>query len=260
MNDLDLIIGAARDAGELAMRLQTAGLDVSMKEDGSPVSGADLAVDALLADRLCSARPDYGWLSEESPDDKVRLKRRRVFVVDPIDGTRAFVRGRPQWAVCIAVVEDGRPTAGVVHVAALSETYSASQGGGAFLNGKKISASATDRLEGCRMLGDEALFGHPAWPRPWPAMAITRHNAIAYRMVLVASGAFDAAVAMSPKSDWDLAASSLVASEAGAAVCDHKGRPLVFNTPAAKAPSMVCAAKGVFPLILELTSPIDLRG
>ncbi len=258
MTDLELITAAAQEAGALALALQGEGLTIVNKADGTPVSNADLAADALLHERLAAARPDYGWLSEESTDDQVRLSRRRIFVVDPIDGTRAFVRGRPHWAVCVAVVEDGRAVAGVVCASGLGETYAAEAGGGARLNGTAIRASAATRLEGCRMLGDEALFAHRGWPQPWPSMTIVRRNATAYRMALVASGACDAAVAMSAKSEWDLAAAALIVAEAGGAVSDHKGRPLAFNTPLARAPSLVCAAPGLFPLILERTSPIDL--
>jgi myo-inositol-1(or 4)-monophosphatase len=258
VNDLDLITDAAAEAGALAKRLFKAGLTIEKKADGSPVTDADTAVDALLTERLRAARPDYGWLSEETADDPQRLGKRRVFIVDPIDGTRAFMRGKPWWAVCIAVVEAGKPVAAVVDAAALDELYRASAGGGATLNGRPIHPSRTDGLDGCRMLGDEKMFGHPAWKTPWPPMDIQSRNAIAYRMALVASGAFDAAVALSAKSEWDLAAAALIAEEAGAIVSDHKGRPLAFNTPMAKAPSLICAAPRLYPLILKRTSPIDL--
>jgi len=112
--DLDLIVEAAREAGALALRLRGTGLEVEYKPGNSPLTNADLAADALLTERLRSARPDYGWLSEETADNTDRLDKTRLFVVDPIDGTRAFVKGRPWWSVCIAVVEAGRPVAAVV--------------------------------------------------------------------------------------------------------------------------------------------------
>ncbi len=258
MTDLELIVEAAEEAGALALKLFKSGLQIEKKADGTPVTDADLAVDALLTRRLRAARPDYAWLSEETADNTDRLTARRVFIVDPIDGTRAYMRGKPWWAVCIAVVEDGRPIAGVVHAAALGERYTAEAGAGATLNGRPIHAGRTDGLDGCRMLGDEKMFGHPAWHRPWPPMVIESRNAIAYRMALTASGAFDAAVALSAKSEWDIAAAALIAQEAGAVVSDHKGRPFIFNTPKAKAASLICAAPGVYPLILARTSPIDL--
>jgi myo-inositol-1(or 4)-monophosphatase len=258
VTDLELISEAAAEAGALAKTLLTKGLQIEKKPDGTPVTGADLAVDALLTERLRAARPDYAWLSEETADNTDRLSARRVFIVDPIDGTRAYMRGKPWWAVCIAVVEDGRPIAGVVHAAALDERYEAAAGAGAALNGRPIHASRTATLEHCRMLGDEAMFAHPAWRDPWPSMTIESRNAVAYRMALTASGAFDAAVALSGKSEWDIAAAALIAAEAGAIVSDHKGAPFVFNTPKARAKSLICAAPGVYSLILARTSPIDL--
>ncbi|MET0274660.1 MAG: inositol monophosphatase family protein, partial [Phenylobacterium sp.] len=114
-DDLALIEDAAREAGELARRLRDEGLQVEYKSaDSTPITNADVAADAFLKERLLGARPDYGWLSEETADDPARLAKARLFVVDPIDGTRAFLKGRPWWSVSVAVVEDGRPIAGVV--------------------------------------------------------------------------------------------------------------------------------------------------
>ncbi len=256
--DLDLLKDAAREAGALALKRRTSNLEIEKKADGSPVTSADLEVDALLHTRLIGARGDYGWLSEESADTPARLVARRVFVVDPIDGTRAYIRGKPWFVVSLAVVEDGRPISAAIYAPALDELYAADAGGAATLNGQVIRAARTDRLEHAAMLGDETMFAHPAWAEPWPPMRIEARNAIAYRMALVASGAFDAAVALSPKHEWDIAAGALIAHEAGATVCDHKGRPLGFNGPSASCPSLVCCAPALAPLILARTRPIDL--
>jgi len=256
VSDLDLIVEAARTVGEVAVRMQAEGLDIAIKEGGSPVTNADLRVDQLLKERLGAARPDYGWLSEETADDIARLSQRRLFVVDPIDGTVAFMKGRPWWAVSIAVVEDGRPIAGVVHAPALNETYVATRGGGASLNGKPIHASDVDDIEDCAMLGDAQMFLDPRWPRAWPAMKVETRNSIAYRMCLVASGAFDAAIAMTAKNEWDLAAADLICAEAGAVATDHLGRAFVYNDPNPLAPSLICAAPALHPLLLERVSHI----
>jgi myo-inositol-1(or 4)-monophosphatase len=257
-DDLELLIDAARTAGALALDRRTPSLEIEKKPDGSPVSSADLEVDAFLTKRLRGARPDYGWLSEETADDPARLSARRVFVVDPIDGTRAYIRGKPWFVVSLAVVEDGRPVTAAIYAPALDELYTAAKGLGAALNAVPVSASPRDRLEGAAMLGDAKMFAHPAWPKPWPPMQIEQRNAIAYRMALVACGAFDAAVAMSPKYEWDLAAGVLIANEAGAVAVDHKGRDLCFNTPGALCPSLVCAGPALAPLILAMTQPIEL--
>jgi myo-inositol-1(or 4)-monophosphatase len=256
--DLQLILDAAREAGALAASMRTAGLTIEYKTGNSPVTNADLAADALLTERLRSARPDYGWLSEETADNTDRLSARRLFVVDPIDGTRAFMKDRPWWSVCIAVVEDGRPTAGVVFAPDVDELYAATAGGGTTLNGVPIHASDRVLVEGCGMVGDIRMFEHPAWPQPWPAMRIEARNSTAYRMCLVASGAFDATVALAPKSDWDLAAADLIATEAGAFAGDHLGRTYRYNGPNPQQASLVCAAPRLAPLILNRVGHIAM--
>jgi myo-inositol-1(or 4)-monophosphatase len=256
-DDLDLIVEAAKTAGDLALKRREEGLKVWTKPGDSPVTNADMEVDAFLARRLIGARPDYGWLSEETADDPVRLVKRRLFVVDPIDGTRAYAKGRPWFAVSIAVVEDGRPVAGVVHAPELEETFVASLGGGASLNGAPIRPSERTIVEGCSMLGDKGMFAHPAWPRPWPEMRIESRNSIAYRLCLVASGAFDAAVAPAGKSDWDLAAADLIVAEAGAVICDMRGRPFVYNRTIPRQSGLICAGPALAPLILDRVAPIE---
>jgi len=258
MNDLELILEAAQQAGELALSARESGLKIWSKTGGSPVTDADLAVDTLLKMELKAARPDYGWLSEETADDPARLVTRRQFVVDPIDGTVAFMKNKPWFAVSIAVVENGQPIAGVVHAPALSETYAATLEGPATLNGAPIAPSATDQLFGAAMLGDAKMFAHPAWREPWPEMRIESRNSIAYRMCLVAAGAFDAAVALSPKSEWDLAAADLIVRGAGATLSDHKGHSFAYNRPVPLVPSLVCANQALAPLILNRVGHIEL--
>jgi myo-inositol-1(or 4)-monophosphatase len=256
--DLDLLREAAHEAGRLAVRLQESGLDIQWKDGGSPVTNADLALDALIKQRLRTARPDYGWLSEETVDDPVRLRARRVFMVDPIDGTRAFMSGRPWWAVSLAVVEDGLALSGVIYAGRLEETYEAERGGGAYLNGQPIRASDCAALESCAMLSHKGAFVSGDWPEPWPEMRFESRNSVALRMALVAAGAFDATVAMTPKNDWDIAAGVVIAEEAGAVVSDHRGRPPELNRPSISHPSLVVAAPALHPLILARTAPIDL--
>ncbi|MDB5453197.1 MAG: 3(2),5-bisphosphate nucleotidase CysQ, partial [Caulobacteraceae bacterium] len=177
--DLALIREAALEAGALAREMRGKGLKTSWKAGDSPVTNGDLAVDALLKERLLGARPDYGWLSEETADSRERLDRRRLFIVDPIDGTFAYVKGKPWYTVCIAVIDGDRPTAAAVYAPELDEMYEASAGGGARLNGAQIRPSERDVLEGATMLGDKRMFARAEWPRPWPEMQIESRNSIA---------------------------------------------------------------------------------
>ncbi|MDB5438670.1 MAG: 3(2),5-bisphosphate nucleotidase CysQ [Caulobacteraceae bacterium] len=251
--DLVLIEALARHAGDMALTMREAGITVSSKPGGSPVTDADVAVDHFLRDNLLAARPGYGWLSEEIADVPERLESRRLFIVDPIDGTSAYLRGKPWFAVSVAVVVDGAPVAGVVHAPAVGETYSASIGGGARLNGQPIRTSTRTELEGAQMLGDPKLFADPRWPIPWPPMTITGRNSVAYRMALVAAGTFDAAFAPSGKSDWDIAAADLIAREAGAVCVDGEGRRFVYNRPDPRHAGLICAPQALASLILDRT-------
>ena len=257
-SDLALIRDAAHAAGALALSERDAGLKIWSKTEGSPVTNADMAVDALLKKTLLEARPDYGWLSEETADSPDRLTRRRIFVVDPIDGTVAYMKNRPWWCVPIAVVEDGLPVAAVIYAPSLGETFEATLGGGARLNGRPITASDADTLDDAAVLADARLMEGPQWPEPWPVMRYEKRNALAYRMALVAAGAFDAAIALTPKWDWDVCAGALIAQEAGACVSDHHGRPWRFNRPDPRQTSLVCSAPGLHRLILRRCATIPL--
>lgn len=251
MSDLQLLIDAARDAGALAVSMRKDGLRIRGKPGGSPVTDADMAVDARLRERLTHARPDYGWLSEETVDDLERLDRTTLFVVDPIDGTVAFIKHLPWWTVALSVVENGAPVAAVLYAPELGELYEAEAGAGARLNGEPIRPSGRDSLDGASVLVGQSLLQQPGWPTPWPPLRAEKRNSIAYRMALVGSGAFDATFAVTPKHDWDMAAGSLIASEAGAIVTDHRGDPFRFNRPEPRQPGLICATPGLHPTILD---------
>jgi myo-inositol-1(or 4)-monophosphatase len=257
--DLQLIREAALAAGKLARQLQGQGLKTTWKPGNSgPVTNGDMAVDALLKERLLGARPDYGWLSEETADNPDRLGKQRLFIVDPIDGTLAYVKGKPWYTVCVAVIDGERPTAGVVFAPELDELYEAEAGGGARLNGAPITPTSRGELEACSILGDKKMFADPRWPTPWPEMQIESRNSIAYRMALVAAGKFDACFAPSGKHDWDVAAADLICTEAGALVTDHKGRGFRYNHPVPRQPALVCAGPCLHPLLIERVAHIQL--
>ena len=259
-DDLALITEAAREAGELAQTLRRRGLTTEYKSgDNSPVTNADLAADRLLTERLRAARPDYGWLSEETADDADRLSRQRVFVVDPVDGTRSFLKDRPWWSVSIAVVEGDRAISGAVFAPDLDQMFTAAADQGAKLNGAAIRASGTSELDDCRMIGDQRMFDHPAWPARWPAMRVEPRNSTALRLALVAAGEFDATLTIAPKSDWDVAAGDLIAREAGGVVNDHFGASFRYNREHPSQRSLICAAPGLAPLIMARVWHIGAR-
>lgn len=238
---LSLIEETAREAGALALTFQRKGVEPWAKKDTTPVSEADLAVDTMIKEHLRTAHPDFGWLSEETRDDPARLRKRRVFIVDPIDGTRAFLKGRPEWVISIAVVEDQAPIAGAVFNPVTNEMFTASADQPTRLNGSKVRVSTRRELEGCHMVAFADMFPRPEWPTPWPSMAVRQRNAVAYRLALVAAGHADAMVSLSFKHEWDTAAGALLVERAGGIITDHKGTQLRYNQPSPRGRSVIAA-------------------
>ncbi len=261
-DDLALIEEAVRNAGAIARKFYQGEYKRWDKGKGQPVTEADLAVDKYLRETLIAARPDYGWLSEETEDDPARLGKEYVFVVDPIDGTVAFLKGRPHFTICVAVVRDGEAIVGVVYNPVLDECYAAVKGNGATMNGKTIHVTARAELEGCRILGDKTMFAHPAWSTPpntpWPRMCIETRNSIAYRMVLVAGGTFDATLALSAKHDWDLAAADIIVREAGGILTAHDGTALRYNAANPIQRSFICAGPALHAALLAKLKHLKL--
>jgi myo-inositol-1(or 4)-monophosphatase len=255
--DLALLIEAAREAGAL-LRARFGTRTKIWDKGGSPVTEADLEANEALKARLTAARPAYAWMSEESHDGEERLAAGAVFVVDPLDGTVAFIKGREDFSVSLAVVRDGRPVAGVVYAPVPDRLYAAALGGGATRDGKAVQVSDRRELEGARMIGPKDMFLHPAWPRKWPPMEITRIGSVALRLAMVAGGEADGTLALSQKSDWDMAAGDLIAREAGAAVTTHDGGALIYNRPATAHPSLMAAGPGLYPALFERTGSIRL--
>lgn len=253
-SDLSLLEAAAREAGALVRTLQAQKLEVRSKGAAGPVTNIDLAVDALLTQMLRDARPDYGWLSEETPDDPAaRLGKKRAFMLDPIDGTAALVAGLPEFTISIGVVEDERAFAGVILNPMTQELYLGAPGAGATLNGKPIKASPQAHIEGARACGRAGFFSQP-WPIPWPAMQYEPLQSIAYRMAKVAEGERDFTILFGPKNEWDIAAGAAIVAAAGGRFTDPWGSPIAFNQPTPRAPGGVAAGAAIHALIIERTN------
>jgi myo-inositol-1(or 4)-monophosphatase len=234
--DLALLTDAAREAGQIALRFWRNDPKVWDKGgDHGPVTEADLAVNDMLKDRLLAARPDYGWLSEETPDTSARLACDSVFIIDPIDGTRAFVAGEETFAHSLAVARQGLVTAAVVFLPALDKIYTASEASPALKDGQPIASSPRERLQGAEILTTKANMVPEKWPGGVPDIQRHFRASLAYRLCLAAEGRFDGMLTLREAWEWDIAAGSLIAAKAGARVTDRNGAPLRFNTAAAKA-------------------------
>jgi len=245
--DRALIADAAQAAGDLAAAFQARGLNVRYKRPGDPVTDADLAADALLNERLREARPDYGWLSEETEDDGSRLTAPRAFVVDPLDGTRAFVKGRPEYAISVAVIENGLPIAAAIYDPSGRVNYTAAKGGGAWRNTTPMRVTAKDTISGARILGDP---GRLTDLRALGAEAFAINSA-ALRLAYAASGEYDAVVAVRDKWDWDLAAGQLLIEEAGGVVTACDGAPLRYDREPPRQRPPLAAGPALHALLLE---------
>jgi myo-inositol-1(or 4)-monophosphatase len=228
-DDLDLIREAARQAGEVAFGYFGQKPEVWWKNEGSsPVSAADFAANDRLRDILLQARPDYGWLSEETDDDPARLDRDTVFVIDPIDGTRAFINGEKTWCVSVAVVHHGRPVAGVLVAPALEEEFCATADGPSLKNGQPIQVSGGDRPE-LVIAADESLVRKFDAPFRGNVRRINHVPSLAYRLAMAADGRIDGTVVKRNSHDWDLAAADLILERAGGRLSDLQNRLLNYN-------------------------------
>ncbi len=249
--DLTLIANAARAGGAVAMRYWKANPQVWEKPGLGPVTEADLAVNDLLAQHLRAARPSYGWLSEETTDSADRLDSEYVFIIDPIDGTRAFIAGERHFAVSIGVAQNGRIIAGAVYMPALDRLYTACETGPALMNGQPVHASTRPGLDGANILMSKGFLAPDHWHNPPIDLKRSFRSSIAYRLCLIAEGAYDGMISTRDAWEWDIAAGSLIAARAGAAVSDRHGQPLPFNAPGAKTPGIFAAAPMVHCGILR---------
>lgn len=242
-NDLKLLIDAAHASGDIARKFWKQSPETWNKDAGAgPVTEADLAIDTMLRNELCAERPDYGWLSEETTDTPERLNRDHVFIVDPIDGTRAFIEGSKTFAHSLAIAHNGRVTTAVVFLPMLDRLFVATSNMIASLNGRPIRASAPKPDQTPTMLTTKCNFNSDRWKNGPPPFERHFRASLAYRMCLIAEGRFDAMLTLRQTWEWDVAAGALIANRAGAMISDAKGHPPVFNNPNPQLNGMIAAA------------------
>jgi myo-inositol-1(or 4)-monophosphatase len=247
--DHELVLAVTREAGAIALKFFRGGVKSWNKKPNDPVSEADLAVDSLLKEKLRGARPGYGWLSEESGVEGPATTR---WIVDPIDGTRAFIEGKPEFTICVALLHDGAPVLSAIYNPASEEMFDATAGGGARLNGKPIHASGHASLMEARFLASRRTFERHGWLARTAKADFAYRNSIAYRMALVAAGKFDAAISLTEKSDWDVAAADLLVREAGGRVTTAEGLPLAYASEKFRHPSVIATGAYVFDDVVDL--------
>jgi len=246
------LIDAAEKAGRIATSFSGETAKRWDKPGGAgPVTEADLAVNDMLETELQAARPDYGWLSEETEDTQDRLGREAVFIIDPIDGTRSFADGSRTWAHALAIARNGIVTDAVIFLPMRGLMYTASSGAGAYLNDEPLRADGSASLTGADVLTNRGSMEPRHWDGPPPQINRAHRPSLAYRMALVAQGRFDAMLTVFPAWEWDIAAGDLILREAGAVVTDKAGQPLRFNNESPRSNGVVA---GNSPLHSALVS------
>jgi myo-inositol-1(or 4)-monophosphatase len=243
-----------REAGTLALasfRLnEPTSAQIWSKSGGSPVTSADLAVDAFLKKHVRALKPEAAWLSEESADDASRLNQRNVWIVDPIDGTRAFASGHADWSIVVALVRDGRPVLGIVYAPAHDTLYEAVFQHGAWCNGVRLNGPLTTSFRKARFAGPlpmaaplETLYG--------PLIKVPRIPSLALRLVRLAEGSHDIGFVSSGAWDWDIAAADVILREAGARLTDQQGQAPLYNQAYAQHQALFATSKALHPLLME---------
>ncbi|WP_368185949.1 3'(2'),5'-bisphosphate nucleotidase CysQ [Aestuariibius sp. HNIBRBA575] len=249
--NLQLLLDVAETAGRIATRHFHAAPEIWDKPgNAGPVTEADLEVDRTLKAELLSSRPDYGWLSEESEDNADRLHTDKQFIIDPIDGTRAFIQKSKDWSHSIAIAQGGVVTHAVVYLPLRDEIYAAELGRGATLNGTPIAASQQTDLSETSVLAAKPNFADKNWKNGTPPVKPHFRSSLAYRLCLVASGRFDAMITLRPSWEWDIAAGGLIVSEATGTSTDRTGSELRYNNPHPQL-NGVLAAGAIHPQLLS---------
>jgi myo-inositol-1(or 4)-monophosphatase len=246
-DDLRLLLDAAAEAGRIAMRYFGQTQEVWMKAGQSPVGEADYATDKYLRETLMGARPDYGWLSEETTDTSERLTARRTFVVDPIDGTRGFIAGKDMWCVSVAIVEDGRTLAGVLECPARGETFWALPGKGAWKNDMQIRVR--EAVTPYEIGGPKAMIDMLPDDLRAILLDVAYIPSLAYRLALIAEGSLDGSFVKPSAHDWDIAAADLILREAGGDLLDAQGEKPRFGDAEIRHGALVAGSGFLLPVM-----------
>ncbi len=229
-NDLKLAINASLKAGEIIMQYYCDDYEIKEKGYHNPVTTADNEADSYLKSTLMSARPLYGWLSEETVDSKERLHKEKVWIVDPLDGTKEFIESVPQFVVSIALVEKGIPIIGVLHNPVTKETFHAAKGEGAYLDENQYRCSIKDSTTDMVILNSRSETRRGLWePYKKHFKELRPIGSVAYKMGLTAIGKADIFATLRPKNEWDICAGTCLINEAGGKVINLNGKEITFN-------------------------------
>ncbi len=248
--DLEKISHALELARETVSKYTSGKIEATLKDGGDPVTEADIELDKVLRETLLEE--GEGWLSEETVDSPERLNKKRVWIVDPIDGTREFIKGIPEWCISIGLVEDGKPIAGGICNPAADELFLGSVETGVTLNGKKVSTSKKKDLKGATVLASRSEVGRGEWDSFIDGtMEIIPTGSVAYKLARVAAGLDDITFTLVPKNEWDIAAGVALVIAAGGKLIEKEKAPLVFNRPKTLISGLIASGPNLFEPLLK---------
>jgi myo-inositol-1(or 4)-monophosphatase len=251
-NNLKLLLEAADNAGQIALEFFKKNPKVWYKDaDQGPVTEADIKINEMLIKKLQCARPEYGWLSEETEDNQERLSKDYVFIIDPIDGTRSFIDGHENYACALGISFKGQMQTAVVQMPSLNKIFWANIGQGTYENGKKVTVSSQTDITQSSLLTAKPNLDPSLWPGGVPPVKQAYRSSLAYRLCLAANGSFDAMVTLRDCWEWDIAAGDLIVREAGGKVTDRLGNDLHFNNCIPKRPGVLAGSKSIHSNLLR---------
>ncbi len=256
----EVAVHAAREAGAIIRRYYNRGVTVREKAKDNPVTAADEEANACIQGLVRAAFPEDGWLSEETADSQERLTKRRVWIVDPLDGTKEFISGIPEFCVCIALVENGTPVVGVEYNPATDRLYAAARGNGTTLNDKPARVSTTRSVAAARVLASRSEDKRGEWDPFKSRVQVVLTGSVAFKLAELSAGNGDATFTLTPKNEWDICAGTILVQEAGGKVTDLHGSPLVFNQPATRRDGMIASNGVLHDDLLALIAEVAPRG
>lgn len=245
-------IEAARRAGEKIRARYARNFTVRYKRKHDPVTEADLEANEAIQRAIRAAFPDDGWLSEETRDSPERLGRSRVWIVDPLDGSREFVEGIPEFVVCVALAVDGSPVLGVAYNPIREELFCGARGRGMFLNGASVGVTATASLEAARFLASRSEERRGEWDEFKHELQVALTGSVAYKLALIAAGKADATFSLTPKNEWDICAGAALIEAGGGKITDRFGQPLRFNQPETRLPGIIATNGHLHDAVIAL--------
>lgn len=248
---------AALAAGEILKRYYRGSYKIGSKGRDNPVTTADLEADRAIRERLTAAFPDYGWLSEETVDSDERLAKRRVWIVDPLDGTKEFIKGIPEFCVAIGLVDRGEPVAGVTYNPIKREMFWSARGLGCYLGKNRVRVTRTRMLHRASVLASRSETARGEWEVFRGTLKAVPTGSVAYKLAMVAGGLADATFTRSPKNEWDICSGAALIIEAGGTITDIDGRPLKFNRRRTKCAGLIASNGLLHPALVRIAPHQD---